>query len=180
MSRQEDDLAAFSEIRAVLSWVLTQLETFEPPIEQLGDYVPASKFFGIPRRARLLHLGEVWRLGIFLINREGLLFHAGENTRVVEVSHLGHVSRYRAERGELMDTAFRGGFVLGSVVNFNATALFHDGAAMQTPTGPLFSQGPHAYVRWRAGASDDEAVFFKDYMAERLELLLNPPQGATD
>ncbi len=179
MSTTEDNLAAFSEIRAVMSWVLTQLLTFEPPTEQLGEYIPASSFLGIPRRAKLLRRGEVWRLGIFLTNRDGDLFRAGDNTRVVETPHVGHVSPYRAERRELMDTAYRARFPVGSVVNFNANKLLLDVDALQTSTDALFSRGPDPYVRWRAGATDDDAVLFKNYMAERLELLLNPPQGAT-
>ena len=180
MTREADDLAAFSEIRAVLTWVVTQLAEFAPPMEQLGDYVPASTFLGFPRRAKLLHLGEVWRLGIFLINNEGMLFRAGDNTRVVETSHIQHVSTYRTERYELMDAAFRGGFPVGSVVNFNASPVLVDVDSLARPSGPLFSRGPHAFVRWRTGASDDDAVSVADYMTERLELLLNPPEGATD
>jgi len=180
VTTEQDDLAAFSEIRAVVAWALTQLTTFEPPMEQLGDYVPASTFLGFPRRAKLLHLGEVWRLGIFLMNKEGTLFRAGDNTRVVETSHIQHVSTYRTERHELMDAAFRGGFPVGSVVNFNATEVLLDVENLASPGAPIFSRGPQAFVRWRAGAADDDAVLITDYMAERFELLLNPPQGATD
>lgn len=180
MTREEDNLAAFSEIRAVLGWALTQLTTFEPPVEQLGDYVPASTFLGFPRRAKLIDRGVVWRLGIFLMNKEGVLYRAGDNTRVVETAHIQHVSAYRTERHELMDAAFRGGFPVGSVVNFNATEVLLDGEHLASSGAPIFSRGPQAFVRWRAGASEDDAVLFIDYMTERLELLVNPPQGATN
>ena len=179
MNSQQDDLAAFSEIRAVLSWVLTQLVTFEAKTEQLGDFVPAHKVLGFPRRARMLRVGEVWRLGIFLIDRDGTLLRASDNTRVVESPHIAHVSAYRTERHELMDSAFRAGFPAGSIVNFNATTLMLDAEGLAVPAHPLFRRGPHAFVRWRAGASDADALLFETYMAERLELLLNPPQGAT-
>lgn len=180
MNSDADDLAAFGEIRSVLSWVVTQLVRFEPPLEQLGDFVPSSAFMGFTRRAKMLNLGEVWRLGIFLIDREGALLRTGESTRVAETSHIAHMSSYRAERHQLMDAAFRGGFPAGSVVNFNTRPVLLDLDYLAKPGSPLFTRGPHAYVRWRTGASDDEAMLFSDYMAERLELLINPPRGATD
>jgi hypothetical protein len=205
VTSEEDDLAAFREIRAVITWVLNQLVTFHPPLEQLADFIPASTLLGFPRRAKLVHTGEVWRLGIFLITRDGILLRAGDNTRVVETAHIPHVSTYRTQRHVLMDAAFRGGFPAGSVVNFNASPLPLDASSLNasslnasslnasslnasstsasTPDAPsraLFARGPHAYVRWRARASDAEAMRFADYMTERLELLLNPPKGATD
>jgi len=174
-----DDLAAFSETRSVISWVLTQLDRFEPPLEQLGEYVPSSSFLGFTRRAKIRNLGEVWRLGIFLMNRDGLFLRAGESTRVVETSHVAHVSAYRAERHQLMDAAFRGGFPAGSVVNFNTRPVLLDVDYLAAPGSSLFTRGPHTFVRWRTGSSDDEAMLFSVYMAERLALLINPPRGAT-
>jgi hypothetical protein len=175
----QDDLAAFSETRSVLSWVVTQLDRLEPPLEQLGGYIPSSSFLGLTRRAKMRNLGQVWRLGIFLMDRNGLFLRAGDSTRVVETSHIEHVSAYRTERHQLMDAAFRGGFPTGSVVNFNTHPVLIDVDYLATPGSPLFTRGPHTFVRWRTGASDDEAMLFSDYMAERLELLINPPRGAT-
>jgi hypothetical protein len=172
--------AAFSEIRSVVSWARDQLTTFQPPREMLGDYIPPTTFLGIPRRARLVRVGEVWRLGIFLLTEQGDLFRAGESTRVVEVARIEHASPYRTERATLMDAAYRGGFPVGSVVNFDAYRILLDTEALSDPRAPLFARGDHAFVRWREGATDDECVPFVRYMTERLELVLNPPQGATD
>lgn len=180
MTAEQDHLKVFSETRAVLSWVLTQLVEFKPPFEQLADYIHPSKFLGIQRRAKMMKLGEVWHLGIFLLGVDGTLFRAGESVRSEDAIHTGHNSAYKVERREYADAAFRAGYPTGTVVNFNAAHLALDVDALTTPHGPLFIRGTHAYVRWRSGASDDEAVMFKDYMAERLELLLNPPQRATD
>lgn len=180
MTTDDDALAAFKETRAVLSWVLTQLVTFKPPFEQLGDYVAPSTFLGIKRRARMMKVGEVWHLGVFLLGTDGTLFRAGETVRAEDALHSGHNSAYKAERREFANAAFRAGYKPGTVVNFGVSRINLDVDSMHTPDGPLFVRGPHAFVRWRTGAADDEAVLFKDYMAERLELLLNPPAGATD
>jgi hypothetical protein len=180
VSTDDDALAAFKETRAVLSWVLTQLVTFKPPFEQLGDYVGPSKFLGIQRRARMMKVGEVWHLGVFLMGTDGTLFRAGDTVRAEDALHTEHNSAYKAERRELAHAAFRAGYKPGTVVNFGVSRINLDVDSLNTPTGPLFVRGRNAFVRWRSGAADDEAVPFKDYMAERLELLLNPPAGATD
>lgn len=180
MTSDQDALAAFKEVRAVLSWALTQLVTFKPPFEQLGDYIEPRKTFGIQRRAKMMKFGEVWRLGIFLVGTDGTLFKAGDTIRSEDTFHTGHNSAYKVERRVYADAAFRAGYPAGTVVNFNSTRLNLDVDSLTTPEGPLFIRGPHAFVRWRSGASDDEAVPFRDYMAERLELVLNPPAGATD
>lgn len=180
MSSETEDIATFKQIRAVISWVLESLRNYGPPMEQLGDFVPAKKVLGIQRRAKMLHMGEVWHLGVFLLNSDGGLFEAGSSTRAVAPGHPGHVSVSQEERREQRDAAFRGGFPEGSVVNFGAKALYLDVDFLRKSTGNLFVKNGQPYVRWRPGASDDEAMPFKDYMAERLELLINPPAGATD
>jgi hypothetical protein len=180
VTAEDDALASFSETRAVLSWVLTQLVTFKPPFEQLGDYIAPSKFLGIQRRGRMMKIGEVWHLGVFLMGTDGTLFRAGETIRSEDSFHAGHNSAYKVERREYANAAFRAGYAPGTVVNFNTARISLDIESLATPTGPLFVRGRNVYVRWRTGAADDEAVLFKDYMAERLELLLNPPAGATN
>jgi hypothetical protein len=174
------DIAAFKEIRSVLSWVLTQVRSFHPEQEELADYLPRSRFLGIPTRAKMVRVGSVWRLGVFLLSDDGLLFQAGEVTRVAEPPHPGHVSAYREERREFMEAALRGGFSVGEVVNFNTFRITLDMDELRQTRRPLFISGPHAYVRWREGAPDSDALLFKNYMAERLELLLNPPKRANE
>jgi len=65
------------------------------------------------------------------------------------------------------------------VVNFGATRVGIDVESFTSGTGPLFARGRNTFVRWRSGAPDAEAVLLKDYVAERLALLLDPPKGAT-
>ncbi len=180
MSQEAQDIATFKHIREVLSWVLTQLTEFQPQRELLADYIPASRFLGIPRRARMDRVGEAWHLGVFLMTQDGQLFQAGKTTRAIEPGRPGHVSKVREERREFTDAAWRGSFPSGSVVNFDTYLIEMDMDELRAGKLVLFTKDDQALVRWRPGVSDEDARPFKEYMAERLELLLNPPQGATD
>lgn len=180
MSTEDDALAALGEARAVLGWARTQLVTLSPPSEQLAELIVPNKFLGIRRSGRLRRRGEVWRLGIFLMDANGNLFRAGETVRAENLPHTDHNSAYKAERREIAYSAFRAGYSPGTVVNFRAARIDVDGDLLSNPTGPLFVRGRDVAVRWRIGAPDVEAVLLKDYVAERLGLLLNPPVGSTD
>ena len=179
MSTEDDYLAARDEAHAVLSRVREQLVTCAPPREHLAEAILPARFLGFQRSGRLRPVGEVWRLGIFLMDADGNLFRAGETVRSENTPHIEHNSAYKAERREYAYAAFRAGFQMGAVVNFGASRIHLDGESLTTPTSPLFVRGRHVLVRWRSGVPDDSAVLFADYLAERLELLLNPPQGAT-
>lgn len=180
MTNEDDALAALNETRAVLSWVHEQLVTSNPPLEQLGEYIAPSLVLGLPRRGRFVRLGEVWRLGVFLVGSDGALFRAGETVRSESAVLTSHNSAYRAERGEYAHAAFRAGYTPGTVVNFGATRIELDVDSLVTSTGPLFVRGRNAFVRWRKGVVDDQAMLFNEYMVERMGLLLNPPAGSTD
>jgi hypothetical protein len=180
VSTEDDVLAALGEARAVLGWALTQLVTRSPPSEHLAELIVPNKFLGIQRSGRLRRRGEVWRLGIFLLDANGNLFRAGETVRAENLPHTDHNSAYKAERREIAYAAFRAGYKPGTVVNFGASRINMDVESFASGTGPLFVRGRDVAVRWRIGAPDVEAVLLKDYVAERLGLLLNPPVGSTD
>ena len=178
MTDDDNAIAAISEARAVLSWARAQLVTLSAPSEQLAEFFVPNTFLGIPRRGRLRRVGEVWNLGIFLMDADGSLFRKGETVCAANLPHTNHNSAYKAERREIAYMAFRAGYSPGTVVNLRASRIDVDGDSLSSPTGPLFVRGREVAVRWRIGAPDDEAVVFKDYVAERLDLLLNPPKGS--
>ncbi|MCF8546620.1 MAG: hypothetical protein K9G02_01715 [Microbacteriaceae bacterium] len=179
--RNEDDVqAALEETRTVLSWIHEQLVASNLPLEQLGEYIAPSLVLGLPRRGRFVKIGEVWRLGVFLVGKEGTLFRAGETVRSESVQIASHNSAYKAERSEYAYAAFRAGYKPGTVVNFGASRINIDVESFASGTGPLFVRGRSTFVRWRRGIADDEAVLFKENMIERLGLLVNPPAGSTD
>jgi hypothetical protein len=180
VSTDDDAVAALDEARAVLATVHAQLVTHSPPSEQLAELIVPNAFLGIKRSGRLKRAGEVWHLGIFLMDASGTLFRAGETVRAEDIPHTEHNSAYKAERREIAYAAFKAGYAPGAVVNFGATRIDLDSASRSDTTGPMFVRGPDVFVRWRSGAADAEAVLFKDYLAERLDLLLNPPKGSAN
>jgi hypothetical protein len=180
VSTEDEVLVALDEARAVLRSTRSQLVTLSPPSEQLAELIIPNNFLGIQRSGRLRPRGEVWRLGIFLMDADGDLFRVGETVRAENLPHTVHNSAYKAERREIAYAVFRAGYTTGTVVNFGASRIGIDVESFASGTGPLFAHGGNTFVRWRSGAPDAEAVLLKDYVAERLDLLLNPPAGSTD
>ena len=180
MSREDDVLAALDETRAVLRWVHEQLVTLTPQSEQLAELIVPNRFLGIQRSGRFKRRGEAWRLGIFLMDANGDLSRAGETVRSENLPHTEHNSAYKAKRREIAYAAFRAGYAPGTVVNFGALWIKMDVESFAGEIGPLFVRGRNTFVRWRSGAPDAEAVVLKDYVTERLDLLLNPMVGSTE
>lgn len=180
MSTDDDAVAALDEARAVLNSVHAQLVTHSPPTEQLAELVVPNAFLGIQRSGRLKRLGEVWHLGIFLMDADGNLYRAGETVRAEDIPHTEHNSAYKAERRQIAYAAFKAGYSPGTVVNFGAARIDLDSGSLSHATSAVFVRGRDVFVRWRSGAADAEAVLFKDYAAERLDLLLNPPKSSTN
>jgi hypothetical protein len=180
VSTEDDTRAALDEARAVIDRVRTQLVAFSPPTEQLADIIVPKPLLGIQRRGRLKKAGEVWHLGIFLMDADANLYRAGETVRSQDMPHTDHNSAYKAERREFAYAVYRAGYPAGSIVNFGVTRIDVDGELLTNPSSPLFIRGRHTFVRWRSGAPDAEAVLFTDYLNERLGLLLNPPVGSTE
>lgn len=179
MITEDDAQDALDEARSVLNWARTQLVTGSPPSEQLAELIMPNRFLGVPRRGRLRRVGEVWNLGIFLMDADGRFFVRGETVRAANVPHTNHNSAYKAERREIEYSAFKAGFLPGTVVNFGTSRIDVAGDLVSTSNGTLFVRGRDVAVRWRRGALDSDAVLLKDYVAERVDLLLNPPKGAT-
>jgi len=90
VSTEDEVLAALDEARAVLSSTRTQLVTLSPPSEQLAELIIPNTFLGIQRSGRLRPRGEVWRIGIFLMDADGDLFRVGETVRAENLPHTVH------------------------------------------------------------------------------------------
>lgn len=151
--------------------------------EALATYVPEHRKLLIPRRARMLPLGNVWRLGTLLVGADpdvAALYVAGRATRSAVRPYPGNQSVSREERRDLAAAALLGGYPEGTAVNFDALPVPLDDAALGAldPALPLGLVGGELRVRWRAGAPLDGAQTLRAYLAERVELLVHPPQGA--
>jgi hypothetical protein len=122
-------------------------------------------------------VGAVWRLGTLLLSADGDLWAAGKVTRSAERGRVGYQSVSREERKDLAAAAFRGGYPIGAPVNFDATPLLRDGAfdPGASDGSPIGLEAGEVRVRWRVGAPLVGAPTLASYLAQRAELLINPP-----
>lgn len=156
--------------------------------EPLAEYVPERRALIVKRAATMRRIGEVWRLGVLLLSAPAadadppapLLFAAGRTTRAAVRPHPGNQSVSREERRDIAAAAFKGGLPEGASVHFDAAPIHldDDGLAALGPEHPLGVQGGEIRVRWRAGAPLEGAPTLAAYLAERVELLVHPPEGA--
>lgn len=150
--------------------------------EALAEFVPEGRrLFVLPRAATMRPIGEVWRLGTLLLGTEGGLWAAGKATRAAERGRVGYQSVSREDRRDLAAAALQGGYPIGTPVNFDARPLPLDIVALRSlcADSPIGLAGDEVRVRWRAGASLDEAPTLESYLRERASLLIDPPLGST-
>lgn len=158
---------------------VSQLLAAEISPEALAEYVAPRRTFLRTKPATMLPIGEVWRLGPLLLSTDGRLYAAGHATRSAERGRPGYQSASREERREIAAAALRGGYPVGTPVNYDATPI---PIPIPDEEGPL-SDGPIGMssgalrVRWRPGASLDDAPTLQEFLAERVSLLVDPPLG---
>lgn len=157
----------------------TALSLANVPPEALAEYVPPRRALLRTRPATMKRLGDVWRLGALLLDSDGRLYAAGRATRSAERGRPGYQSNSREERREIAAAALRGGFPLGTAVNFDAIQLqLTEAARARDPDAPIgFSDG-EIRVRWRPGAPLDGAPTLAAFLSDRVGLLIDPPLGA--
>ena len=172
------DEDAIAHIRAAVQDAVTTLGASAARQEALAEFVPARRRFLIRREPVLRRIGAVWRLGVFLLDAEGSLRATGSLVRATPPGRPQYQSRSAEDRRSLRAAAQRGHFRDGETVNFDAPAIPMEVSALRTTTGPLFLRDGRPLVRWSATAHDADAREFGCYLAERVELLSHPPDGA--
>ncbi|SEC50305.1 hypothetical protein SAMN04489806_3075 [Paramicrobacterium humi] len=171
--------AAIAQITALLAEARDRLTAASIADEPLADYQGRQRrLLVFVRDSRMVQIDRVWRLGVFLLDHDGALFATGETTRAVDPGWPQHQAASAEVRREYRGAAQRGGFPAGQTVNFNAAPIELDAAALAASTGPLFLRDGAPFVRWSHNVGDEGAIPFERYLAERLELLLHPPEGA--
>jgi hypothetical protein len=171
------DAQAVADARRTLADTAARLVAAGAPTEAVAAFEPATRRFGIPRKARLIPLGRVWRLGVLLLEEGGGVRATGRVTRAVPPGHPGHMAVSTEERREVRAAAHRGPFPAGSTVHYDAEPVELTPEALTGATGPLFLEDGRVQVRWSLSASAGRDL--DAYLAEREALLLHPPQGAT-
>lgn len=174
----DGDEQAAAHIRDVLDRTAAELAAVGAREQALAEYVVPRRLLGLQRPASMRPLGRVWRLGVLLLARDGVLRATGKTTRAVEPGHGGHTAVSVEQRREYRAAAYRGPFERGTTVNFDAPVIDLGAERMRASTGPLFVRDGRALVRWNASLDDSAAADFDRYVAERVDLLLHPPEGA--
>jgi len=172
------DEDAIAHIHAAVQDAVTALGAAAARQEALAEFVPARRQFLVRREPVLRWIGAVWRLGVFLLDAEGTLRATGSLVRATPPGRPQYQSQSAEDRRSLRAAAQRGHFRDGETVNFDALPVRMDASSLRASTGPLFLRDGRPLVRWSATAHDGDAREFGGYLAERVELLIHPPDGA--
>lgn len=192
MVQQESGLeAAAAEAVDACREAVAALSAAAVAPEALAEYVEARRVLLVSRPARMVPLGEAWRLGALLLGTDARLYALGRATRAAERGRPSYQSASREERRDIAAAALRGGYAVGAPVNYDARELPLTPAGIAgldaadpigvdpgTASGPgpdaPASSAPVVRVRWRAGASLEGAPSLRAYLGERVSLLVAP------
>ncbi|MCR2802166.1 glutaminase [Microbacterium sp. zg-Y818] len=145
------------------------------PRERLGSPLTVRRVLGFARAPRVTPVGDGWHLGVLLVTDDAVLA-IGEIVRARQEVRRGYTAQSQRERAERQAAAFRGGFAEGEVVHIGWRMLDLDAVARGEASGPLSMRDGVPSVRWSAAGGYRP---LEDYLAERIELLRQPPQGAS-
>jgi hypothetical protein len=173
----ERDEEAVAGIRALLNSAVDSLVSAAARDEALARFVPARRVLLVGRKPALIPIGRVWRLGVLLLDRDATVYATGRTTRAVNPLYPGYQSVSAEERRGYRAAAFRGPFEPGETVNFDAPALQLGVESLRAASGPMLLRDGTVLVRW-AATLDAATVPLDAYLAERVDLLLHPPEGA--
>jgi len=179
--RSGDVTDGVERARALLDEAARTLRSADVPDEALGEYVEPKAVLGIRREPTMRPLGRVWRIGALLLGSSpetgGRVWATGLITRVTDPGRSQFVSVSAEVRRAYRAAAQKGHFASGDTVNHGATPIALDGTLVDSP-GVLFVADGAPLVRWSPAAG--AAVPLEGYLADRVELLVDPPRGATD
>jgi len=164
-------------IRSALADAAGRLAAAGARDEALAEFVPERRVMLLTRKAAMVPLGRVWRLGVLLLDADGRLYATGHITRALEPGRRAYQAQSAELRREFRGAAFRGPFARAETVNFDAVPIELDEAALRDSNGPLVLRGDEAMVRWDP-SSPDALTRLPEYLADRVRLLVDPPEGA--
>lgn len=176
MDDQRTDEEAVAGIRRSLDDAVRRLAEAGAREETRAVLAPRRRTFGITREPVLTPAGRVWRLGVLLLGTDGSLYAKGRLVRATPPGRTQYVSVSAETRRAYRAAAERGHFRDGETVDFDAPPIELAADALRGSSGPLLVREGRALVRW--SASSDQTVAFDAYLAERVDLLAHPPEGA--
>ncbi|MBM7506152.1 hypothetical protein ACFPER_03470 [Agromyces aurantiacus] len=174
--------AAAAAARDAVDAAVRALAEASARTETLAEYMPPRRVLGIPRAARMRVIGPVWRLGVLLLDADGRLYATGRVVRAEREVRRSVLAESVAEQRAYRAAAVKGGIPEGATVVFDAVPLALDADALAAPSGALAPMtgadgATQVGVRWDPSRAD-ALIPLASYLAERVELLAHPPQGA--
>ena len=143
------------------------------PREALGELVSPRRVLGIPRSPRIVPRGVAWHLGALLLTDDAVLA-TGDIVRAREEVRRGFPAESQRRRAALAAAARRGGFAEGQIVHIGWRVIDLDPVGERSD--PIALRGGAPHIRWSAAGG---YMPLEPYLAERVELLRNPPMGAS-
>ncbi|GGI46299.1 hypothetical protein BCL57_001306 [Agromyces flavus] len=181
---EADGSAAVARARDAVARAVQALGEASARTETLAEFVPSRRVLGMPRAPRMRVIGPVWRLGVLLLDADGRVYGTGRVIRAERAARKSVTAESVAVQRAYRAAAVKGGIAEGTTVVFDAEPVELDAAvlAADATSGPLVltsgaDGSSQLAVRWNP-ARDDALIPFESYLAERVDLLLNPPQGA--
>jgi hypothetical protein len=165
-------------IRDALADTVRRLEQAGAKDELLAELTTRRLMLGLVRPPVLKPLGRVWRLGVLLLARDGAVYATGSVTRATETNRPTYQSLAAEERRSYRALAARSGLPMGETVNFNAPEIALDEATLRNSTAPLFLQDDQPFVRWSHSLGGEVTMSLENYLRDRVDLLVHPPEGA--
>lgn len=173
-----------TEQDGILAGIRLALDTAMVRLQEAGARDEALARLEIPRRLLLIQrgprfvpVGRVWRLGVFLLGVDGVLHETGQITRAVPPGYPGFQSVSAEHRKGVKAAAVRAPFAPGEAINYDASEIVLDEEELRASQGPLFLDGDTARVRW-SRLPNAKPMAFGAYLAERVDALAHPPEGA--
>lgn len=176
-----DDEDAVEQARGHVARAVADLAAASARSEVLADFVPERRVLGVPRAARMTPTGRVWRLGVLLLGAEGGVYATGRVIRAERPARKSITANAVAEQRAYRAAAVKGGIAEGETVNFDASPLPLELETFRSRVGPLLLASidsvPEVVVRWDPSRAD-AVIPLGAYLADRVDLLAHPPQGA--
>lgn len=147
----------------------------DAPREALGELIVPRRVLGVGRAPRIVRRGAAWHLGVLLLTEDAVLA-TGDIVRARQEVRRGFAAESQRQRAELAAAARRGGFAEGETVHIGWAELDPDAVDRGAASGPLALRDGVVSVRWSAAGG---FMPLAAYLDERVELLRNPPAGAS-
>ncbi len=174
--------AAVGRAASDIARAVATLSARDARTETLAEYVPERRVLGIPLAAKMQPIARVWRLGVLLLDADGGVLGTGQVVRAERPARRSITAEAVAEQRALRAAAVKGGIAEGETVNFGARRVDFDELARTGASGPLvlsdeYGAGGKVLVRWST-TQPDALIDLASYLADRVELLADPPSGA--